>query len=121
MDDKQKTNEQLISELVDLRQQIGAPAALQNERTDVKTESTTTEVRLQYVLAVCPAIIYSTEASGDFACTFVSENIEPILGYTQREMRDDPDFWTSHIHPQDTRGVLSEVHRLVSEGGGELE
>jgi PAS domain S-box-containing protein len=121
MDDKQKTNEQLISELVDLRQQIGAAAALQNERTDVKTESTATEVRLQYVLAVCPAIIYSTQASGDYACTFVSENIKQILGYTQHEMRDDPDFWTSHIHPQDTRRVLSEVFRLVNEGGGELE
>jgi len=36
-------------------------------------------------------------------------------------MRDDPDFWTGHIHPQDTRHVLSEVHRLISEGGGNLE
>jgi PAS domain S-box-containing protein len=73
------------------------------------------------VLAVCPAIIYATQASGDFACTFVSENILQILGYTQREMRDDPDFWTAHIHPQDTRRVLSDVYRLVLEGGGNLE
>ena len=73
------------------------------------------------MIAVCPAIIYATEAAGDYACTFVSENIEQILGYTQREMRDDPDFWTTHIHPQDSRRVLAEVFRLIPEGGGNLE
>jgi PAS domain S-box-containing protein len=80
-----------------------------------------TEIFLQHVLAVCPAIIYTTQASGDFECTFVSENIEQILGYTQREMRDDPDFWTSHIHPQDQRRVVSEVFGLIPKGGGSLE
>ncbi len=77
--------------------------------------------RLQHVLAVCPAIVYTTQASGDFACTFVSDNIEQILGYTARDMLDDPDFWTTHIHPQDTRRVSSEVSRLIHEGGGNLE
>jgi PAS domain S-box-containing protein len=80
-----------------------------------------TELFLQHVLAVCPAIIYTTQASGDFECTFVSENIEQILGYTQREMRDDPDFWTSHLHPQDQRRVVSEVFSLIPKGGGSLE
>ena len=80
-----------------------------------------TEIFLQHVFAVCPAIIYTTQASGDFECTFVSENIEQILGYTQREMRDDPDFWTSHIHPQDQRRVVSEVFGLIPKGGGSLE
>ncbi|MGH8727958.1 MAG: EAL domain-containing protein [Burkholderiales bacterium] len=79
------------------------------------------QVRLQHVLAVCPAIIYTTQASGDYACTFVSENIQQILGYTQQEMLDDPDFWTAHLHPQDTRRVLAEVFRLIPQGGGDLE
>lgn len=78
-------------------------------------------VDLEHVLAVCPAIIYATKASGDFACTFVSENIDKILGYSQQEMLDDPDFWTTHIHPQDQRAVLAEVFRLITEGGGSLE
>lgn len=78
-------------------------------------------VDLEHVLSVCPAIIYSTKASGDFSCTFVSENISQILGFTQQEMLDDPDFWTSHIHPQDQRRVLSEVYRLIGDGGGSLE
>ena len=53
----------------------------------VATAPEATEIFLQHVLAVCPAIIYTTQASGDFECTFVSENIEQILGYTQRDAR----------------------------------
>ena len=90
-------------------------------RKEEKIELNAAHERLQHVLAVCPAIIYTTQASGDYLCTFVSENIQQILGYTQREMRDDPDFWTAHIHPQDTRRVLSEVFGLIHEGGGNLE
>jgi PAS domain S-box-containing protein len=91
------------------------------ERKGIELELNAAHERLQHVLAVCPAIIYTTQASGDYSCTFVSENIKEILGYTQSEMLDDPDFWTTHIHPQDTRRVMSEVFRLISEGGGNLE
>jgi PAS domain S-box-containing protein len=86
-----------------------------------ENELEATQERLGHVIAVCPAIIYSTQASGDYSCTFVSENIEQILGYTQREMLDDPDFWTNNLHPQDTRRVLAEMYRLIPEGGGNLE
>ena len=94
---------------------------VKNKSSKVETGAEAADILLQHVLAVCPAIIYTTQASGDFECTFVSENIEQILGYTQREMRDDPDFWASHIHPQDQRRVVSEVFRLIPTGGGNLE
>ena len=86
-----------------------------------KIELNAAHERLQHVLAVCPSIIYTTQASGDYLCTFVSQNIQQILGYTQREMLDDPDFWTTNIHPQDTRRVLSDVFGLINKGGGNLE
>jgi hypothetical protein len=47
--------------------------------------------RLQHLLAVSPAIIYSTKASGDFACTFVSENIRTIMGFAREDMLADPE------------------------------
>lgn len=96
-------------------------AASEPAQPDVETELKAAHERLGHVLAVCPAIIYTTQASGDFACTFVSENIEEILGYSQREMLEDPDFWTTHVHPQDTRRVMSELFRLIPKGGGNLE
>ena len=77
--------------------------------------------RFAYVLAVCPAIVYITKAVGDYACTFVSENIQEILGVEQRDMLDDPEFWTTHLHPQDTRRVLADMFQLIPRGGGTLE
>jgi PAS domain S-box-containing protein len=119
MDDKKKTSSQLSGDPIGGG--VDTPKALNNDPTGAEAAPKLADVRLQHVLAVCPAIIYATQASGDFSCTFVSQNIKQILGYTQREMRDDPDFWTDHIHPQDTRRVLSEVQRLITEGGGNLE
>jgi hypothetical protein len=55
---------------------------------------------LQYLLAVSPAIIYTTKASGDYACTFVSENLRAIMGYSPQEMTTDPKCWPDHLHPR---------------------
>ena len=43
---------------------------------------------LQNLVAASPAVIYTTKASGDFACTFVSENLLSTMGYAPWEMRE---------------------------------
>ena len=77
--------------------------------------------RLEYVLAVSPAITYTTKASGDFACTFASESSRQIMGFSPEEMFAEPNFWINHLHPQDAPRVMSEFGRLISQGGGNLE
>jgi PAS domain S-box-containing protein len=91
------------------------------EHKGIESELEQTRARLQHVLAVSPAITYTTEASGDFACTFVSESCKEIMGYTPQEVLDDPDFWTTHLHPQDARHVLAELSGLIEHGGGTVE
>ena len=91
------------------------------ERKGTESELKDARARLQHVLAVTPAIIYTNQASGDYACTFVSESLQQIMGYAPQEMLDDPDFWTTHLHPQDARHVLADVFRLVGQGGGTIE
>ena len=46
----------------------------------LETELKAAHARLQHVLAVSPAIIYANQASGDFACTFVSEISRRLWG-----------------------------------------
>src|SRR5262245_63098464 len=89
MDDAKKTKEQLVEELLGLRKRVSALEALENEREAIATELTGARKRVQYLLAVSPAIIYTTHASGNYACTFVSENLHPIMGYTAEEMRSE--------------------------------
>jgi hypothetical protein len=53
----------------------------------------TAEQRLTRLLSSSPAVIYSFKARGDFAPTFVSDNIAAVFGYTPAEYLENPSFW----------------------------
>ncbi len=99
---------------------VGAWADI-TERKSIETELSDTRQRLQYLLAVSPAIIYTTKASGDYACTFVSENLKAIMGYSPQEMTTDPKCWPDHLHAEDAPRVFEKMPPLIERGGGSLE
>src|SRR5260370_35073479 len=76
---------------------------------------------LQNLVAASPAVIYTTKATDDFACTFVSENLVTTMGYAPWEMRDDPKFWSKRVHPDDASAIFSSMHSLVGKGRGAIE
>jgi PAS domain S-box-containing protein len=108
-------------ELGQLRRRIAELEALQSERSAIEEQLRSARERLQYLLAVSPGIIYTTHASGDFSCTFVSENVRSILGYTPEEMTTDPKYWPDRLHPEDAARVFAELPTLIEEGGGTVE
>ena len=77
--------------------------------------------RLTQLLSASPAVIYSFKASGDFAPTFVSTNIETLFGYAPREYLDNPNFWHERVHPDDLKRVETEVADLFKNGKHALE
>jgi adenylate cyclase len=113
-----KSKDQLIAEL---RERVCALEEIESDRDAIERELKATRQRLQHLLAVSPAIIYTTKASGDYACTYVSGNLQAIMGYTPEEMTTDPKCWPDHLHPEDARRVLDECPRLVERGRGTLE
>ena len=120
-DDDKKTKKQLIDELAALRHRVKDLEAFEAERKAIATELKGTRQRLQDRLAVSPAIIYTTKATGDFACTFVSENLRAIMGYTTQEMTTDPKGWPERLHPDDARRAFGEMLPLIGRGGGSIE
>jgi PAS domain S-box-containing protein len=76
---------------------------------------------LETLVGASPAIIYTTQVSGDYACTFVSENLDSIMGYAPWEMRDDKKFWVKRLHPEDATRVFAEMDLLIAQGKGSLE
>ena len=79
------------------------------------------EERLTQLLSVSPAVIYSFKASGDFAPTFVSTNIETLFGYAPCEYLGNPNFWRERVHPDDLQRVETEVVDLFKNGKHSLE
>jgi PAS domain S-box-containing protein len=86
-----------------------------------QTIFTSADGRIGQMLAASPAVIYTTKASGRYACTFVSENIRAIVGYSPEEMTTDPKHWPDNLHPQDAPHVIDKVTGLLQQGGGTVE
>ena len=90
-------------------------------RKTAEEEKAKAQVRLSRLLASSPAVIYSYTATGDFAPTFVSENIRDWLGYGPQEYLEHPNFWWSRVHPDDLATVKAEAVHLFKKGSHTVE
>lgn len=115
-----KSNEELLAEVARLREQI-AELESHTQTSQSESELKSAQVRFEYLLASSPAIIYTTLASGSYACTYVSENIRSIMGFSPGEMTTDAKCWPDQLHPDDAERVLSELGPLIEQGGGTVE
>jgi PAS domain S-box-containing protein len=77
--------------------------------------------RLQFLLASNPAVIFTAAPAGNFCTTYISDNVQAIVGYDPQEVLADPNFWSSRIHPEDRSQFivnfsdLSEVKNCICE------
>ena len=119
--DDKRTKKQLLDEISSLRERIATLEAFEPGRKAIESELKGTKRRVQYLLAVSPAIIYTNKASGDFSCTFVSENLTAIMGYSPQEMIADSKCWSGNLHPEDAPRIFDEMRPLIERGGGTVE
>jgi len=73
------------------------------------------EERLSFLLSRTSAVIYTSRAEGDFGTTFVSESVQGLLGYAPQEFTSDPDFWFSHLHPDDALAFATVKPKLLTD------
>jgi len=105
-----------------IRDQQGQPIEVIGSWSDVTARKEAEEavaaatVRVQYLLARSPAVIYAFEASGNYLPTFISQNIKELLGYEREEYLESPDFWRSRVHPADLARIEKGYTRLFEEG-----
>ena len=86
------------------------------ERKQAEEAVATARERIEHLLASSPAVIYSFKATGDYAPTFISQNVKDLLGYDCEEYLDSPDFWRVRIHPEDSARILKDIERLFEDG-----
>jgi adenylate cyclase len=85
-------------------------------RQQLKEAQAAAQQRLAQLLSSSPAVIYSFKATGDFAPTFVSENINAVFGYAPGEYLEDPSFWRDRVHPDDLTGVEEAISKFFQNG-----
>ncbi|MEG4318246.1 MULTISPECIES: PAS domain S-box protein [unclassified Microcoleus] len=71
--------------------------------------------RLQFLLASNPAVIFTAASAGKFCTTYISDNVQAIVGYDPQEVLADSHFWSSRIHPED-RPQFIVIFSTLSEG-----
>jgi PAS domain S-box-containing protein len=87
-----------------------------SDRKRAQEQLQKTEERLRFLLGTTPAVIYSCAPTGNYPANFVSENVSLMLGYQASQFLEDPNFWASHIHPEDAPRLFAELAHLFEEG-----
>ena len=85
-------------------------------RKEAEQAENAARARFDLLLHGAPAVVYSFKATGDYAPTFVSDNIKRVLGYEPDDYLKKPDFWRTRVHPEDLPQVEAEQARLFEEG-----
>lgn len=105
-----------------VRDDKGAPVEIVGSWTDITERKEAEQERerarkqLDMLLSAAPVVVYSFAATGDFAPTFVSPSIKPMLGYDPDEYLKDADFWRAHVHPEDLPEVEANQVQLFRKG-----
>ena len=97
----------------------GRVKELEIEIFDLKRELrllTKREHEIEELVSVSPVAIYRCEPEGDFPATFITKNVKKQLGYEPHEFTERSDFWVTHIHPDDTPHILSNLTHLFETG-----
>jgi len=93
-----------------VRDEKGEPAEVVGSWSNITARKQAEQARMprarfDLLLHGAPAVVYSFEAGGNYAPTFVSDNIKRVLGYEPDQYLKDPEFWRSRVHPEDLPGV----------------
>lgn len=83
-----------------------------SENHQVEQELRDTRHILNRLLAVSPAVIYSTTPYPPFQVRYISENVTIVTGYSPDQFIEDVNFWKSKVHPDDRSMVLEQLNKM---------
>ena len=92
--------------------------AIERELRDADARRSRREAETRYQLLVerLPMIVYLSPVDNMQHTTYVSPQIEIILGYTPKEWLANPKFWQTRLHPNDREGVIHTVEESERTG-----
>jgi PAS domain S-box-containing protein len=85
-----------------------------SERKRTESALRAAEARYRTLVEQIPAIIYTAVIDEVSGTSYVSPQIEDILGFSPEEWLSDPELWLKQVHPDDRAAVLSDVALVQS-------
>jgi PAS domain S-box-containing protein len=104
--DQEKSREELLAELQALRQEAA------RERASAQEAQALYRSLVEHI----PVAVYHVELGGEARTTYISPQIERMLGFSPAEWLTDPDLWWRQIHQDDYQAVLAAVRRKDATG-----
>lgn len=86
------------------------------ERLRAEEDLRQSEIKYRTLVEHIPAITYVAALDPHSTTTYVSPQVEAILGFSQADYHADPDIWRKQLHPEDRERVLAEVARCHATG-----
>lgn len=86
------------------------------ERRSAEEKLQEAEARYRDLVERIPLVIYLAEPGGAGAWEYVSPQIASLTGYSPDEWLNNPNLWSSLIHPYDRERVLETENRASREG-----
>jgi PAS domain S-box-containing protein len=91
-------------------------AEVRRERKRVGRSLQESEAKFRRLVEYLPVVVYVNPADGASSASYVSPQIEEMMGYTPEEWLAEPDFWKKTIHPEDRQNVLTQVDSAIRTG-----
>jgi PAS domain S-box-containing protein/putative nucleotidyltransferase with HDIG domain len=85
-------------------------------RVQAEAELQASEQKFRTLVEQLPAVVYVNPADDPSHTSYVSPQIQELLGYTQGEWLADPKLWSRRLHPEDRVKVLRETERIKETG-----
>ncbi|WP_197066267.1 PAS domain-containing protein [Thermorudis peleae] len=74
------------------------------------------QARYRLLLETAPVVVYLAPAAEVEATTYVSPQVEALLGYTPEEWLAMPRAWVRHVHPDDLPAAVETIHAAAAAG-----
>jgi len=78
------------------------------ESEHLGSQAAAQEGQYRNLIEQLPAIVYRCSFGANCVCTYVSPQIQTILGYSPSDWLSRTDFWITHIHPDDQAQALAD-------------
>lgn len=89
-------------------------AAVQRRR--IETVLRETEAKYRAIVEQIPAVLYVDEPSDKWMTSYISPQLQTILGISPRDWVEDPELWYKHLHPDDRDRAYETYREGVAAG-----